>query len=104
MMDHPLFCEGDRVVLVEDHPDGNDDLIIGCTGTVMTTHRDRGDEDALWCGVWWDEEIERGHALEGDVAPYGYGWNVPASALLPEKEIPEEDIQDEDGLWILIGL
>lgn len=102
MRDHPLFCEGDRVVLVEDHPDDNDDLIIGCTGTVMTTW----DEDDPWCGVWWDEKIERGHTLRGDVAPPGYGWNVSASVLrlLPEKEIPEEDIQDEEGLKILIGL
>lgn len=104
MRDHLLFCEGDRVVLVENHPDNNRDLIIGCTGTVMTEW-ERGEDD-LWYGVWWDEKIERGHTLNGDVVPPGCGWNVPESALrlLPEKEIPEEDIQDEDGLRILIGL
>ena len=103
MGDDLLFCEGDRVILVEDHPDGNRDLTFGCTGTVMYCDNYYGNE--LY-GVWWDERIEDGHTLENNSAPPGYGWNVRRSAirLLPERDIPEEDVQDEAGLKILIGI
>ena len=101
-----LFEVGDRVILTQDYPDGNEDLITGCTGTVMEIRGSNRDENEPWIGVYWDEAIERGHTLDHDTCPDGYGWNVPQSALMKEKEedVDEESIACEEELFAFIGL
>ena len=103
-MEAANFKKGDRVILTRDHPDDNEDLVAGCTGTVMTVYaQDYGDED-IWCGVWWDNKIERGHTLDDESAPDGYGWNVPQEFLNRDRDIDDDIIAGEDELFAFIGI
>ena len=105
MRGEPMFKKGDRVVLIENDPDDNEDLYIGSAGTVMTINDgDCDPEDELWVGVWWDDEIERGHTLSDNSCPDGYGWNVPQSILKLEPEIDESLIAGEAELFAFIGI
>ena len=98
-----MFKKGDRVVLIENDPDDNEDLYIGSTGTVMTIDDDDPEADP-WVGVWWDEEIERGHTLNDNSCPPGYGWTVPQSILKLDPEIDESLIAGEAELLAFIGI
>ena len=101
----PMFKKGDRVVLIENDPDDNGDLCIGSTGTVMTINvADRDPEDEIWVGVWWGEKIERGHTLNDNSCPPGYGWNVPQSIMKLDPEIDESLIAGEAELLAFIGI
>ena len=103
MRGEPMFKKGDRVVLIENDPDDNEDLYIGSTGTVMTIDDDDPEADP-WVGVWWDEEIERGHTLNDNSCPDGHGWNVPQSILKLDLEIDESLIAGEAELFAFIGI
>ena len=68
---HDSYEVGDRVILVIDHPDRNQSLVAGMTGTVCANYRtERG-----WVPVNWDSEIERGHNCSSS-CPSGHGWNT----------------------------
>ena len=92
---------GTRVVLVKDHPDGNDDLVIGCQGTVLRDY-DCSD-DYCWLSIGYDQPISGGHKCEG-LCEDGYGWNTPPTYLevLQESEINDEDILGIDELLSLM--
>ena len=99
-MEHSFNC-GDRVRCIEDRPDGNPDIVVGSTGTIVCL--------ATRIGVRWDESVKGGHecaTMEGVHCESGYGWFVdpPQIELLrPPKE--EENMEiDRDAWGSLIGL
>lgn len=100
------YKKGDCVVLVSDHPDGNEDLVCGCTGTIMYMTAVDDDDPDPWAGVWWDEQIYRGHTLNDNSVPEGHGWHVPIRVLRPLmcREINDEDIPCDADLMSFIGL
>ena len=89
-----LFSVGDVVELIEDHPDDNEDLYAGCTGTVVG---DRGGGE--WVNVEWDDEICGGHNCEGKCRD-GHGWNVPRKVirLVFTTEVEDSDIATREDL------
>lgn len=88
------FNIGDRVVLTTDNPDGNEDLVIGSTGTVITI-TDR-------IGVYWDGEIEDGHDLDGICNEFGHGWWVDDWMVEPAQDTSEPFEFDEDKFKRLV--
>ena len=89
MIDRSLQ-EGDRVVLVRDHPDNNPELMAGDTGTVCLPWMENSDR---WVNVEWDKEISNGHTCDGR-CENKHGWKVPVKFLDFLQEI-EYDISDE---------
>lgn len=91
------FSVGDRVVSTANHPDGNEDIVVGSTGTVCCI-TDR-------IGVRWDEEIEGGHGAEGH-CEYGYGWFVDEWQLEPEPDdgVTFEFNEDEFNKLVFGGI
>lgn len=82
------FHVGDRVVLLVDHPDNNNHLVAGCTGTVCKVFTSYPDT----FGVDWDDDVD-GHSCDGTSAP-GHGWNVDAEDIdhLVIREITDEEL------------
>lgn len=102
-MNEMVFSPGDIVVLTKDHPDDNETLVAGCTGTVL---RDQGDISlSNWVNVCWDKEIDGGHNCEG-LCRHGYGWNVPREALrlFSLREIKKSDVASEKDLIALFQM
>lgn len=65
------------VELIENYPDENKDLTIGCVGTI----KDMEEEwDRMRCAVEWESLIENGHTCNGTCAK-GHGWWVDAEFL-----------------------
>lgn len=102
------FDVGDRVELLVDHPDGNDDLICGCCGTVT---EDTGYDEAKsnWVSVCWDIEVAGGHDTGWpDLCPEGHGWNVERSdlAFIPafDDRDTEYDLESEQELMSMLGV
>lgn len=94
------FKEGDRVVLLYDHPDNNEDLVYGCLGTVVSDERP---DD--WVSIRWDDPINGGHTCDG-LCEGGHGWNVPREQikLAEDREINDEDIAAISDLFCFIGV
>jgi hypothetical protein len=69
------FYYGDRVVLVVDHPLGEQRLRIGMTGMVC----DIDDSDDGQPGIWWDDEMG-GHTC-CETCPDGHGWYTASEWL-----------------------
>lgn len=81
------FNIGDRVSVAVACPDGNEDLDVGVTGTVLVIDYRRGSDYPPFIGIEWDIPIENGHTLDG-CAQKGYGWWVePDDILLESKEV-----------------
>ena len=86
-------------MLVNDHPDGNPDLVAGARGYVCAERC--GD----WVPVCWDYKIELGHDCSGE-CEYGHGWSVHRDEITMEEteEIDDADIADDDELRLFIGV
>ena len=90
------FHYGQRVRCI-DVADGNDS-VIGQTGTVRDfTLAYREEEEILWPGIEFDEEIANGHSLDdhetGEAIAWGCGWYCPPETLTPlEESINIEEI------------
>ena len=85
MEDEMLLSVGNRVVVVCNHPEGNDTLTIGDTGTILVVR------DGYY-GVEWDNPVEDGHSLDGE-AESGYGWWVrPGHIVLLDEEVEDYDM------------
>lgn len=84
------FQVGDRVVLLVDHPDNNNYLVAGCTGTVCKVFTSIPDT----FGVDWDDDIE-GHSCDGTCNDR-HGWNVDVGDIerLVVRDITDEDLAD----------
>ncbi len=80
------FQIDDRVVLLIDHPDNNDDLSVGATGTVCDIWK-RLDDEGPAIGVEWDFQSRSFHRCNGSCAD-GYGWYVPDPSYLALLDDP----------------
>lgn len=78
----------DRVECILDRPDNNDDIVVGCTGTVC--HFDMYDG---CIGVCWDHEISGGHDC-CTRCENGHGWYVKPKYIrvieIEDFEVDEE--------------
>lgn len=93
-----FYEEGDRVELIRNNPDNNEDLHAGDTGTVV---EDLGfdEKSNSWICVRWDHEIERGHDTGNpDLCPHGYGWNVDRKDIIPSQDSTVDDAKTEYDL------
>jgi len=102
------FEVGDRVELLVDYPDGNDDLVRGCCGMV-TEDSGGGEREDSWVSVCWDIEVAGGHDTGWpDLCPQGHGWNVERSALafIPafDDRDTEYDLESEQELMSMLGV
>lgn len=97
-----LYSVGDRVELIDDCPDDNEDLVIGICGTVCD--EDVGGRD-VWVPVCWDIAVTRGHDCNGKCES-GHGWNVPRSyiRLVSLADINDEDIADLAEIQTMLGI
>ena len=97
-MNKRFFKVGDRVSLTVDHPDNNQDLVIGNTGTVVDcdTYEDE-DYKYMNVGVEFDNKIKGGHNCCGHCAD-SYGWYVHATeiCLVAEEEYDMIAVSDEE--------
>ena len=89
----PKFVIGDRVAIINDHPDGNPDLVCGVLGTITEVPDMEGD----WYSVDYDIEIDGGHDC-GGVSRDGHGWRTPEkylgfAVMEAEDEISAESCQ-----------
>lgn len=90
---YPKFDIGDKVVIINDHPDGNPDLVCGVIGTITEVPDMEGD----WYSVDYDIEFEGGHDC-GGVCRDGHGWRTPEkylgfAVMEAEDEIVAESCQ-----------
>lgn len=83
------FNVGDRVECIRDSPDDNDSISVGMQGVICTIV----DDDPLYIGVRWDEEVTGGHDCRESCAD-GYGWFVTASDI---KRIDDNDELEVDA-------
>lgn len=102
------FHNGDRVMLTHDHPDNNEDLVYGDTGTVVRDKGHEEDNEEYWVSVRWDKKLGRGHDCNRpNLCNYGYGWNVDRDyiTLLDScsDEGTEYDVEPEYDLSFIIG-
>ena len=92
------FHYGQRVRCI-DVADGNGS-VIGQTGTVRDFtlyYSEKEEEEILWPGVEFDEEIAYGHSLDdretGKTIAWDCGWYCPPETLIPlEESINIEEI------------
>lgn len=66
------------VELIENYPDENKDLTIGCIGTIKDM--EESDWSGMRCAVEWEPLIENGHTCCGACAD-GHGWWVNEESL-----------------------
>ena len=81
-----LFSVGDRVRCVINHPDGNKDIVVGSTGTIVCM-RSR-------IGVRWDDEIAAGHTCTSGYTEHcelRHGWFVDKDYI--ERAVPPEETE-----------
>ena len=103
------FEIGDRVELLVDYPDGNDDLVRGSMGCVTEDQGDDVESPDAWISVCWDKEISGGHDTgHPDRCPSGHGWNVDRTALafIPsfDDRDTEYDLESEQELMSMLGV
>lgn len=100
-----FFKDGDRVVLLEDNPDGNPSMKAGLSGTVVDDMGADGDRSDSWVSVCWDEEVSGGHDC-GGLCDHRYGWNVDRSwiELIAEREVVDDDIANLAEICSFIGI
>ncbi len=77
---------GMRVMACVEHPDHNERISIGLTGTVC-----RISHAAKILGVRWDQDVN-GHTCR-DTCEDGYGWNVGQKEVDPlYEDLPDFDV------------
>lgn len=92
------FNIGDRVVCLGNHPDSNDNIQIGSTGTVCRVVQD---DDCGDIGVCWDYDVG-GHDCKGACAR-GRGWFVRPYQIELDTT-PDETFEfNEEDLKILFS-
>lgn len=90
------FKNGDRVILIEDHPDGNPNLYTGDIGTVCRV-------DFGSYGIRYDKSDDTLHTCDG-ACKDGHGWYTHRSNLaLYECDDSFESNITESDLISLIG-
>lgn len=89
------FNVGDTVMLIENYPDDNDELVEGDVGTVVGYM-----DDYNWVRVDWGRDIS-GHDCDGTCED-GQGWNCKESWLMLMQENEFEPCTFEE-LIELIG-
>lgn len=82
------FQEGDRVICVRPHPDDNNNIEVGMTGTIIGNCK-LGKEE--WLSVEWDYDVG-GHDCDHQCA-FGYGWNVRHDYIDIIKESPKTEVK-----------
>ena len=85
-MDNAIFCVGDLVESIVDHPDGNSDIVIGSVGTICTLIEELGTQ---YAGVFWNVPINCGHDCHHTCSD-GYGWFMRLNEiqLVDDQELP----------------
>lgn len=88
-----VFFAGDRVVCIVDKPDGNEYILAGDTGTVLSDNDGSG---TIWVRVRWDKANPKNHSCDG-LCESGHGWKVPNGHLRLEKEdfVPDASKVDD---------
>lgn len=81
------FQEGDRVVCVRPHPDGNNNIEVGTTGTIIGNYK----FGEGWLSVEWDNDVG-GHNCD-DQCAFGYGWNVHNDYIDIIEESPKTEVK-----------
>ena len=88
-----MYEIGQRVELIIDHPDNNQSLVRGDTGTVVKVY---GDGATQSIGVQWDKYVS-GHDCTSDTCLGGHGWLVFCTDIVPEDvEIECDDLAFQD--------
>lgn len=102
-----LIVVGDRVRSVVDHPDGNQYISAGSTGTVAVLEEHI---DGMNIGVAWDSYVY-GHELFGNTdtehCVFGYGWWVGEDqiSIIEDDDDEQLDPVGEDELMqCLLGV
>lgn len=97
------FRKGDRVEAVLDNPSGNEVIMCGWIGTVVT-----GDQSTYWppIGVCWDDAdpgTDYLHDCDG-ACEDGYGWYVHEDEIRVLSELKSEDFSvANDDIFAVIG-
>lgn len=89
------FSVGDLVVSIVNHPEGNLDIYIGTTGTVVDI-----DLGLRIVKVHWDFErpSQQAHSCGGR-CPDGYGWNVHFNTIkLCDKDFGQFDASESSDV------
>ena len=94
-MEEMKFCVGDRVECLVNHPDKNENIVIGSTGIVC-------DVDGYHIGVRWDDDVS-GYACDG-LCEDGHGWYMdPHKIRLCDDASCEDPFEfDENALSDLL--
>ena len=97
------FHKGDRVEAVLDHPSGNELIMCGWIGTVVT---DNGQTYWPPIGVRWDDAApgnDHLHDCDG-ACEDGYGWYVHENEIRVLSELISEDFDiTNDDIFAMIG-
>ena len=97
--DYIYYEIGDRIVVIKDYPDDNENIRVGMTGTIAGERAFNG-----WYAVNYDEDIN-GYACNSRCED-GHGWQTPSwyFAPLAQEDDSELDISEEpDALDFLCG-
>ena len=103
----PIYCIGDRVCAIKNHPDGNDDIVCGYKGTVAAIKDDCENERCV--GVRWDEVIDGGHSLRHNGkknCEEFHGWWVKETEIerIFDTEPEAPDLSDNDFMNLFCGI
>ena len=90
---HHTFTESDfsvgmRVICVRDHPDGNEHITAGHTGTIKSIIS----ESFRPLGIEWDHNCG-GHDLNGECRR-SHGWFCPVGYIAPLETVIDESYDD----------
>ena len=78
---------GDRVRCIKNHPDGNENIVIGYEGTVVG-FSNGGYRDI---GVEWDGQVTGGHNFGSLISSYR-GWYVTGEEIEPIPDFSPDDV------------
>lgn len=93
-----VFEVGDRVECVIETPSGNDDIHIGCTGTVVVVLA--YDSTDIPVGVEWDVPVRGGYSINR-LCKYGHGWRVsPTEIKLIEDDFEPATVEDLERILL----
>lgn len=90
----PTFSVNDRVRSLVDHPDGNERIHRGDTGTVL------GCDKRVYY-VRWDHNVG-GHTC-GNRCESGFGWNMSEEDIEPAEPEREYAPVTADEIRVLLG-